>query len=98
MRSFLTNSDVINFWSAENVCNGYFIVIPLLLTEISLNLVQEVRIRSLFIFLAQKLLLFIIIYKRDNFVSVFGHKHVLEIWLMWQQRRSLVTKKYMNDA
>ena len=55
------------------------------------------KIKRLFMFVAQKLIFFIIYYKRDNFYSVFGHflaKHVLEIGSPWQQLRSLLTKKY----
>ena len=69
---------------AKNVCNRNFIVISLFLNELSSNLEQEVKIGSLFTFIAQKLLFFIIYYKRDNFYLVFGHfkaKHVLEIGL-----------------
>ena len=57
-----------------------FFVIPFFLNELSSNLVHQVKIRRLFILVAQKL--------RDNFYSV------LEIELPWQQLRSLVTKKY----
>ena len=73
------------------------IVISLFLHELSSNLVQEVKIRSLFISIAQKLIFFIIWCKRESFDSDFGHflaKHVLKIGLPWQQLRSLVTKKY----
>ena len=53
--------------------------------------------RSLFIYMAQKLIFFNICYKRENFESDFGHflaKQVLKIGLPWQQLRFLVTKKY----
>ena len=49
------------------------IVISLFLNELSSNLEQEVKIGSLFTFIAQKLLFFIIYYKRDYFYLVFGH-------------------------
>ena len=64
-----------------------FIVISLFLNELSSNLVKKVKIRSLFIYIAQKLIFFIICYKRENFDSDFGHflaKHVLKIGLPWQ--------------
>ena len=50
-----------------------FIVVLLSLNDISSNLVQEIKIRSVFIFIAQKLIFFIICYKRENFDSDFGH-------------------------
>ena len=49
------------------------------------------------IYIAEKLIFFIICYKRENFDSDFGHflaKQVLKIGLPWQQLRSLVTKRY----
>ena len=52
--------------TAKNVCNCNLIVIPLSLKELSWNLVQQVKIKSLFIFVAPKQLFFIIYYKRDN--------------------------------
>ena len=83
--------------TAKNVCNHKFIPIPLFPNELSLNLVQKIKIKSLFTFVAEKQLFFIINYKRDNFYSVVGHflaRHVSEIGLPWQQLRSLVIKMY----
>ena len=48
------------------------IVISLFLNELSSNLVQEVKIRNLFISVAQKLIFFIIRYKQENFDQDFG--------------------------
>ena len=79
--------------TAKNVYNRNFIVILLLLNELSSNLIQQFKIRRLFIVASKKLPFFVIYYKADNFYSVFGHfyvKHVLEIGLPWQQRRPLV--------
>ena len=74
-----------------------FIVISLFLNELSSNLVEDVKIRRLFISIAQKLIFFIICHKRENFDSDFGDflaKHVLKNGLPWQQLRSLMSKKY----
>ena len=63
-----------------------FIAISLFLNELSSNLVLKVKIGSLFIYIAQKLIFFIICYKRENLDSDFGHfltKHVLKIGLPW---------------
>ena len=49
------------------------IVISLFLNALSWNLAQEVKIRNLFISIDQKLIFLIICYKRENFVSGFGH-------------------------
>ena len=59
-----------------------FIVISLFLDELRSNLVWEVKIKknTANIYTAQKLIFFIICYKRENFDSDFGHslaKHVL---------------------
>ena len=73
------------------------VVISSFLNLLSSGLVQEVKIRSLFIHIAHKLIFFIICYKRENSDLDFGHflaKHMLKIGLPWQQLRSLVTKKY----
>ena len=73
------------------------IAISLFLHELNSDLVKDVKIRSLFISTAQKLIFFIICCKRENFDSDFGNflaKHVLKIGLPWQQLRSLVTKMY----
>ena len=76
---------------------GDFIVVSLVLNEFRSNLVKEVKIRSLFTYIAQKVVFFIVCCKQENFDSDFGHflaKHVLNIGLPWQQLTSLVTKKY----
>ena len=56
--------DVISYFhcvvKAKNVCNCSFIVILLFANELSSNLVQEVKIRSWFLFVTEKLLFFII--------------------------------------
>ena len=95
MMSFLT--DIHCVVAAKNICSCNFIVIPMFLKEISTTLVQEVKIGSLFTFVAQKQLSFIIYYKSDNLYSVFAQflvKQVLEIGLPWQQPRSKAIKKY----
>ena len=48
-----------------------FIVISLFLNELSSNLVQKVKIRSLSIYIAQKLIFFIICYKRKTLTQIF---------------------------
>ena len=61
-----------------------FIVILLFLNALRSNLAPEAKIRSLFIFIAQKVIFVIIYYKKDNLDSDFGHflaKHVLKIEL-----------------
>ena len=94
MTSFLTSS-VLQQPKMSVIDN--LIAISLFVNELSSNLVQEVKIRNLFIPIAQKLTLFIICCKRENFDSEFGHflaEHVLEIGLPLQQLRSLETKMY----
>ena len=96
MTSFLTFtvSQQLKMFVISNV-----IVISSFLNESSSDLVEEVKIISLFIFIAQKLIVFIICYKRENFDSDFGHflaKNVLKIGSTWQQPRFLVTKRYIK--
>ena len=69
-----------------------FIVISLFLNEVSSNLVQEVKKlkgkKTANIYIAQKLIFFIICYKREKLDSDFGHflaKHV------FKKRVSMVT-------
>ena len=49
------------------------VVISFFLSEVSSNVVHDVKIRSLFISMAGKLIFFTICYKRDSFDLVFGH-------------------------
>ena len=69
--------------------------------ELSSNLVLKVKIESLFISMARKLIFFIIYYKQDCFDLDFGHllaTPLLKVGLRWQQLRSLMTKKYTKQC
>ena len=66
MTSFLTSA--VSQQPKMSVISN-FIVISLFLS----NVVQEVKIRSLFISTAQKLIFFIICCKGENFETDFGH-------------------------
>ena len=82
MKSFLTSA--LSRQPKMSVISN-FIVISLFLNELSSNLVKKVKIRRLFIYIAQNLSFFIICYKRENFDSDFGHflaKQVLKIELL----------------
>ena len=49
------------------------IVISLFLNDLSSNLILEVKIKSLFISIAQKLIFFIICFRQESFDLDFGH-------------------------